>query len=185
MILIAPRENTALRPGHLPLVPTMAELSSFASPARRNAAASNACKMILLQDTKVNLPGMILLHEVNRPVSAAKCGNRRNIPRICTLEENRSRKGRAGKSFKMIFLYDSKNNLSGMILLHKKVGGTPSRAQFHCQTGDPIRIAILSDEPERRTSHGFAKSPAVRTYPHSVRDIISLRNLGAWRTCDA
>jgi hypothetical protein len=216
MILIAPREKTALRPGRLLLVPTgRSFLSLFALPSRRGPAYANACEMILLHDGKVKRPGIILLHKMTvRPGSASRTNDVSpgNPFRICTLEENSSRRGRAGKSFTMISLCDDKNNIPGMILLHKNVGGTPSGAHFRCQSGDPASPprkgyqqdalfagskVVPSDEPERRTSHGFAKSPAMRTYPHSVRDIISLRNSkGAsrmtgiarsiqWSTCDA
>jgi hypothetical protein len=65
MILIAPRENTALRPGRSQLVPTgRSFLSSLALPARRGPAYANACEMILLHDSVVKRPGIILLHKM-------------------------------------------------------------------------------------------------------------------------
>jgi len=129
MIVIAPRENTALLPGRLLLVPTgRSFLSAFAPAAPRGPAYANTLKMILLRNDKLKLPGIILLHKTAvrlGPSSHANDVSRGNPFRTCTLEENRSRKGRASKSFKMIFLCDSKNNLPGMISLRKKVGGTP------------------------------------------------------------
>lgn len=101
MILITPREKAVLRPGHLPLVPTMADLSPFASPARRNPSASNAFKMILLHNSKVKLPGITFLHNMSRPASVVNCGDRCNPISISTLEENRSQKWRARKTFRM------------------------------------------------------------------------------------
>ena len=146
MIPIAPREKTAFPPGRPLLVPTGPSfLSSSALPALRAPAHGNALKMILLRDKEVKLPGIISLHNANPSMSLAECGNQRNSFSISTLEENGSRKGRMSKPFKMILLCDAKNNLPAMILLRKKVGGTPLRAHSHCQTDHPGRIVV----PER------------------------------------
>ena len=65
MILIAPRENTALRPGRLLLVPTGPSfLSSFALSPQRGAAYPNIFEMTLLGDNKTKLPVMILLQKM-------------------------------------------------------------------------------------------------------------------------
>ena len=134
--------NTALRPGRLLLVPRGPSLSSsFALPARPGPAYANACEMTLLHDSKVKWPGIILLHKMTvRPGSETRTNDvsRRNPFRICTLDESRSRNGRVRNPFKMIFLCDEKNNLPGMILLRKEVGGTPPWAHFRCQTDHPV-----------------------------------------------
>ena len=132
MALIALRENTALRPGRLRLVPTgWSFSSSFALPARRGPAYANARKMILLHDSNVKWPGIILLHKMTvRPGSESRANDVSpgNPFRICTLDESRSRQERGRKSFTMISLCDYKNNLPGMILLRKKVGVPPPGA---------------------------------------------------------
>ena len=135
MILIAPREKTAPRPVHLPLAPTVSELSSFASPARRNPSASNAFKMILLHNNKVKLPGIILLHEVNRPAGVVNYGDLRNPISISTLEENRSRKGRVRKPFRMITFSNPWKQLLWNDNVYKKGGGGPSGARKSLRTG--------------------------------------------------
>ena len=129
IISVTPRKNAVLRPL---LVPTGRSFSSsFAPPARRGPADANAFRTIILRKGKANLPGMILLHKTTvRPGPSSRADNvsRGNNVRICTLEEDSSRQGRAGKPFKMISLYDSKNNLPGMILLRKKWGYPPAGA---------------------------------------------------------
>jgi hypothetical protein len=129
MISVTPCENTALLRGRPALVPTGPRfLSSFSLAAGRSPANANAFKMILLHKDSAKLPGMILLHKITTErgaLFALRTPSRRNPFRICTLDENRCRQGRAGKSCKMISLYDSKNNLPGMILLRKKVGVPP------------------------------------------------------------
>ena len=126
MISVTPRENTALQLVRLLLFPTGRNFSSsLALAARRGPAHAKTCKMILLCMDNAKSPGMILLHKMTLKRGAffaLRTFPRRISLRICTLEENRSRKGRAGKSFTMISLCDAKNNLPGMILLRKKVG---------------------------------------------------------------
>ena len=180
MILIAPREKTALRPGHLPLVPTMADLSPFASPARRNTSASNTFKMNLLHKDVAKFPGMIFLHKMTvwpGPLSRADNVSVGNPFRICTLDENSSRHGRACKSFKMISLYDSKNNLPGMISLRKKGGGYPPVGALSMPNRPSGQDGRPSEHRERGISlHYLAQSTGMRTCSVPIRDIISLRN---------
>jgi hypothetical protein len=167
MILIAPRENTTLRPGRLLLVPAGQSFSyRFALPTRRDPVYANAFKMTLLRMDNAKLPGMILLHETmieRAALFALRTFLRRNPFRICTLDENRSRQGRAGKSFQMTSLCDDKNNLPAMILLRKKVGGTPRGRTFDAKPSPP-RLSLSA----RANPRALRRSP--------VRDIISLRN---------
>jgi hypothetical protein len=159
MILIVRRENTALRPRRLLLVRTgRSFLSRFALPARRRPAYANACEMILLHEGNAKLPRMILLHKNSDPAGVVKCGNIRNPFRICTLEENRSRHGRAGKSFKMTSLYYFKNNLPEMIFLRKKVGGTPCGRTFDAK---PAIRPVLREKGYQQDAL-FAGSKVIR-----------------------
>ncbi len=159
MIPIAPREKTAFPPGRPLLVPTgRSFLSSSALPARRRRAHGNACKMILLRDNKVKLPGIISLHDVNPSTSLVKCGNRRNSFSISILEENRSRKGRVRKAFRMITFANPSKQLFTMIRLQKRWGVPPLGALSMPKRPSRPRIVVPSGRARANDLAGFAKT---------------------------